>query len=129
MSTSVCPELKYSRTRSEGTLKTEVCRYAINTGECFEPAEAERVARLYTTMRRKEATFCQQQERAPFSKGLSRCQLGLIQFQKAEGVGFEPTLATRTRTVFKTVSINRSDTPPWCKGNDSTEASYCDRKG
>jgi hypothetical protein len=30
----------------------------------------------------------------------------------AEGVGFEPTLATRTRTVFKTVSINRSDTPP-----------------
>ncbi len=30
----------------------------------------------------------------------------------AEGVGFEPTLVTRTRTVFKTVSINRSDTPP-----------------
>jgi hypothetical protein len=30
----------------------------------------------------------------------------------AEGVGFEPTLAIKTRTVFKTVSINRSDTPP-----------------
>ena len=27
-------------------------------------------------------------------------------------MGFEPTLVTRTRTVFKTVSINRSDTPP-----------------
>ena len=33
-------------------------------------------------------------------------------FNLAEGVGFEPTLATRARTVFKTVSINRSDTPP-----------------
>ena len=33
-------------------------------------------------------------------------------FKLAEGVGFEPTLVTRTRTVFKTVSINRSDTPP-----------------
>ena len=27
-------------------------------------------------------------------------------------MGFEPTLAIKTRTVFKTVSINRSDTPP-----------------
>ena len=29
----------------------------------------------------------------------------------AEGVGFEPTFA-RAKTVFKTVTINRSVTPP-----------------
>ena len=30
----------------------------------------------------------------------------------AEGVGFEPTRGFRPPTVFKTVSLNRSDTPP-----------------
>ena len=30
----------------------------------------------------------------------------------AEGVGFEPTRGFQPPTVFKTVSINRSDTPP-----------------
>ena len=32
-------------------------------------------------------------------------------FKLAEGVGFEPTVA-RATTVFKTVTIDRSDTPP-----------------
>src|SRR3972149_523895 len=30
----------------------------------------------------------------------------------AEGVGFEPTVRTRRTTVFKTVPLNRSGTPP-----------------
>ena len=30
----------------------------------------------------------------------------------AEGVGFEPTVLQRRTTVFKTVTIDHSDTPP-----------------
>lgn len=30
----------------------------------------------------------------------------------AEGVGFEPTAPGKRATVFKTASINHSDTPP-----------------
>jgi hypothetical protein len=33
-------------------------------------------------------------------------------FQVAERVGFEPTVATRTTTVFETVPFNRSGTSP-----------------
>jgi hypothetical protein len=42
----------------------------------------------------------------------TRPQAGLSLPALAEGVGFEPTVATRTTTVFETVPIVHSGTPP-----------------
>jgi hypothetical protein len=52
------------------------------------------------------------QKEPPFCGSSGRRSSVRPNFGLAEGVGFEPTLAIKTRTVFKTVSINRSDTPP-----------------
>ena len=38
----------------------------------------------------------------------------------AEGVGFEPTVPEKGTTVFKTVTIDHSDTPPTTKTNQQT---------
>ena len=44
---------------------------------------------------------------------MTACGLRVISVgQMAERVGFEPTVATRTTTVFETVPFNRSGTSP-----------------
>jgi hypothetical protein len=46
------------------------------------------------------------------SGGLLPCEKDALALQKmAEGTGFEPAVACAT-TVFKTVTIDHSDTPP-----------------
>ena len=44
--------------------------------------------------------------------GLRRFDSGCICCMEAEGVGFEPTDRRNLSTVFKTVPINHSGTPP-----------------
>ncbi len=50
-------------------------------------------------------------KKPPFSGGFKYCFSPKLASKVAEGVGFEPTVACAT-TVFKTVTIGHSDTPP-----------------